>query len=661
VQSELQAGCEGWIGGWTLSSPSDVLSRETASPLGIVLADRPLSLQVDIPGRAATISFPPGQNLFSSICAYGLRIQSSSPEENYLCSCFKLDASTLIIEADNRFLSGFSDEPEANSGPESVMVVTSGHHHLVAIINRQKSPSRMVLMSGAGEREGLLTKARSFIHHSAHARFDQVYAGSRREPTGRTASLSSYDYVISRLRPASPSMPYPWLTDADAEPLWDTGLVYSLFNSLLARDKHAAAGILKNSVELIKPDGSIPVAGGNSSPLFSGTAAYPVLMRMILLYFQRTGDWPFDLAEKAGALSHYLVHAMEQRNDDPDGTFSTALYVTLIHNEVAIWKEIHLVAGQPLDQSIRHINKTYELFNQAQSLDQSPENEWLALIDRRHPSAQRMLTAEKYSRVIFRELVDDDDPAWWTFALIILEELSTINHRIHNQWLNEINSIAVQRWQNSCRTINVERRIHHTSRLLVTAGFHSWLGSLAKSMTLSVIVEYLTWMNRYRTWVIGLAAAAIIAAGGYLITVQMRTTMTFAEYETRLGLVMQDYHSGKFQDALAKLDEMEKKENRKNPLTSFIIGKVHYRQKSYRDAAAYFAQVIERTPDDASAHFNLGLSHFRAGEYETAGQIFRKTASKFEQTNPSLAARARQAEKIAMDIAKTEATANAGK
>jgi len=660
VQSELQSECEGWIGGWTLSSPSEVLSRETASPLGIVLTDQPLSLQVDIPGRTATISFPPGQNLISSIYAHGFRIQSSKPEEEYLCSCFKMDASTLLVEADDRLLGGFSDEPAANSGPESVMVVTSGQHHLVAVINRQKSPSRMVLMSGAGDRDGLLTKARSFIHHSAHARFDQVIAESRREPSGKSAVFTSYDYVISRLRAASPSMPYPWLADADEEPVWDTGLMYALFNSLLARDQQAAAGLLKNSVELIQPDGSIPVAGGNASPVFFGTAAYPVLMRMILLYFQRTGDWPIDLAENADALSQYLVHAMEQRNDDPDGTYSTSLYLTLIHNEVAIWKEIHLVAGQPLDQSIRQIKKTYDLFNQAQSLNQLPENEWLALIDRRHPPAQRMQTAEKYSRVIFRELVDDDDAAWWTFAQIILEELSIINHRIHNQWLNEINSISTQRWHDAVIRVKSERLIHHSSHLLVMAGFHSWLTNLARSMTLSVFIGCLTWMNRKRKWVIGMAAIITMLIGGYLLTVQMRPTMTNAEYETKVGLALQDYQSGLYPEALTKMTEIEKKEDRKNPITNFIIGKIHYRQKAYRDAVAYFALVTEQTPDNAAAHFNLGLSHFRAGEYEAAGRAFQTTVSKFERTNPTLAARARQAGKITLDLAKMKAELAAG-
>jgi tetratricopeptide (TPR) repeat protein len=606
-----------------------------------------LTLQVNIPGRSATLSFPEGESLVAHTCAFGMRIQSEKPEEDYVCSCFKLDASTLIVEADDRLLRGISDEQMESTDTESNLVISSGQHHLVVVINRQNSPSRMVMLAGAGDKEGLLTMARSHLHESAHARIGAALAEFDSGQSEIHTIIDPNDYVRSRFRPASPTMPFPWLADAEDEPIWDLGHLYVLFNALIVRDQRMAASLLLNVVETIQPDGSLPVAGGNASPVFYGSASYPIMMRMILLYFQRTGEWPFDLEPKVDVLTRYLHHAINQLIDRGDGENPGPLYLTLIHNEVAIWREIHLVAGKPLDRSIRDINLAYnEISNRQPKSDNRDDIEWLALIDRRHPATERIRTVAKFTQGIYHELIADDNPAWWTFALIVLEELSTINHQLHTRWLNDMYTISKNKWDEFIATASRTHEVDYPSKMMVIAGFLTWIRVTDISRTPSFIFGFLTWLNRRRNWLALAAAFMILAAGLFVIRVQFRPTMTDPEFRTKIGLIMQEYKAGNYDHALIILNMMEKKGGHKNPYVNFLKGQVLYQNKNFREAADYFELVTRQSQDNANAYFNLGLCYFRAGEYSKSRKTFAFVNREFSRSNPTLGARARIAEEI---------------
>ena len=171
-------------------------------------------------------------------------------------------------------------------------------------------------------------------------------------------------------------------------------------------------------------------------------------------------------------------------------------------------------------------------------------------------------------------------------------------------------------------------------------------------MSHSPLLGFITWMNRRRAWISGLAAVLLVGVGIYLVNVQMRPTMTTAAFETQMGLVMQDYQAGRYELALAKLNVMETKGGRKNPLANFLKGKVLYRQQAYAEAASFFELAARQSADNIPAYFNLGLSYFRSGDVVRSRQVFQQIVAKYSRSYPSMAAQAQQADQIVEDFTK---------
>jgi tetratricopeptide (TPR) repeat protein len=54
------------------------------------------------------------------------------------------------------------------------------------------------------------------------------------------------------------------------------------------------------------------------------------------------------------------------------------------------------------------------------------------------------------------------------------------------------------------------------------------------------------------------------------------------------------------------------------------LGLAHYNLKEYQPSADYFARALRRTPDNLQIKFNLALTHFSAGSFNRAEQLFQE-------------------------------------
>jgi tetratricopeptide (TPR) repeat protein len=90
-----------------------------------------------------------------------------------------------------------------------------------------------------------------------------------------------------------------------------------------------------------------------------------------------------------------------------------------------------------------------------------------------------------------------------------------------------------------------------------------------------------------------------------------------AVYNETLQLMSQ----GKFDEALAKLASGPASDAEHSVVLN-LKGALQVRKKNYSEAAAQFAKVLEKSPNNAVACFNLGEVHFLQKDYAKAKELF---------------------------------------
>jgi tetratricopeptide (TPR) repeat protein len=95
------------------------------------------------------------------------------------------------------------------------------------------------------------------------------------------------------------------------------------------------------------------------------------------------------------------------------------------------------------------------------------------------------------------------------------------------------------------------------------------------------------------------------------------------EESTRAGIeaVLADFDHKKPDDALAKLEVMEKKLP-DDPLVLNLIGSAYTKKKDYLAAETYFRKAVKKSPDFFPALFNIGEVFFLQKKYAEAREHF---------------------------------------
>lgn len=622
-----------WPAGWCLVSVPDTLFNETAIPLLVRCGYQPGSLDVEIPGLTHGASWPVAGNSELRMTPHGFRIIEESDTGDRILSVLKLDASTLLAEGSPESLSPWLEPDEGSDRSGTHQIIAAGRYAMATYLHRFDDLARLAIVSGTADHDALLTRARGLVHQSAHQLLDAVLA--RRTPSVHSASrfpLTPLDKLVSRLRPASPTLPYPWLANEEEEPEWRLIALYPAITALLPTYPDLVAGLIGNLLDTMDEDGRLVVAGGNASPLFHGDTEHPLLVQLVWAFFNQHARWPGEPEHGIHQLERYLNAAAQSST-------ITAAGVSLWPHETAAWSRIISQSGIGTPLPGRSLPASPD----------APEPEAAVYAD-----LLDVHTAETEQRTAADQLLTllepgDDQPLDTThigMAVRCLEAAESWNPELARSLRSGMIPIAASAW---CTSITPRNQRNDGVAL------DAWCALLAQaSRTTPARGAWTRWLNQHRRAVSALGLLMVFAMIAFLLTVQFRTTMPTTVYETQLGLAMQDYQMGRYAEAVEKLREIEARGHARNPINLMALGKTYFRARQYDQAAATFATLAEVTPNLPAGHFNHGLSLFQAGDRDKAVEVFESMSERFAQSHPSLAARAAKAAEISRNYGMRE-------
>jgi tetratricopeptide (TPR) repeat protein len=648
---------KGWFTGWTLSAATGELFRETASPLGVHFSDQPGVINLKIPGLEAQVALPLPEKLSCQLCAEGIRILGESGEHTSVSSCFKLDANTLLIESETKPVFTIKEPAQGQLLEDGACMATTGIFHMVCVSAPSATTSRLVVHTGKGDQRTLAAKARGFLTTaSAHEHLDAALIALHADASLSAKSFSlvfhPMDYLKSRLRAASPHIPYPWIADADEQPIWDLSILYPIIQAMIGRHDDIAEGLIQNFVELVDQDGCPPIAGGAIDKPRHGPAAFPLLVRIYFSFHQETGMWPGDIGRSIESLSRYLVTAIRRTHELPADDDFSELYRTLVHSEVVIWNDLHLLASRPKEAALDRVTSESRSLHHHHGDSRAGQQPWIAILDRREKTSLRQATAGTFLDIVKHRLVNLDDsfnPSIVGLSIIASEELSQIDHREYYRWLQELDAAADTVWSYADESVRETRCLYHDLEFIAITGFMSRVkarhATLLRARDNNMHLAMM-WLSRHRRALVSAIGLFLLLGAGWLLMVQFRPTMPLTVFETQIGLAMQHYKNEDWDSALVKLAEIQRRGHSGNELVGILKANVQFRKHDYQSALDGYQELLRKNPGNINARFNLGLSFFRMKQYDEARQQFSALSAEFNQTHPFMSERSRLAATI---------------
>jgi len=614
---------EGWIPGWCLVSEPETLFNETVIPLLVRCGDKPGSLSLDIPGYQETVRWPATDRTECRLTPHGIRLLEERGDEDEVLSVIRYDASTLLVEGEPSVLDRWMDPDSIREASGAHHLVTVGRYALAWHMHRIEQQARLAIVSGTGDQTMLMARARGLVHQSAHRLLNTLLAQHTERTSGRFV-VEPRDWLVTRLRPASPTLPFPWLANDEEEPEWRLTALYPALTALMTPYPEIAAGLIGNLLETMHPDGQLPVAGGNASPLFHADVTHPLLIQLILAYFTRHGTWPVPLENHITRLERYLHAFANQESLQPEGLLIWPF-------EHAAWTRITSDSGlgAPIyEQSTR----------ERIAANDGGTSAWAPLLNARN---------------------DDDAPT--DAATTCITDTLTGTYGAMDSGKIALITLAMDTWKrwHPRRAFAVYSTVKEAAAtawqaVLQEGGRHpdgvaiaGWCERMAEPIDGSPGKGAVSrWLNHHRRTVSVIAGLLIAGLIGFLLTVQFRTTMPTTVYETQMGLVLQDYQLGRYAAAVEKLTDIERRGHARNPINLMALGKTYFRAKQFDKASATFATLMDVAPNLPVAHFNYGLSLFHAGHIGQAIAVFEAMAEQFARSHPAMASRAAKAAEI---------------
>ena len=638
----------GWQARRTLAAPPDRLYRATVNSLDVCLSDKPSVLELQLGGLSLTLSIPSTYPLVYRVCAHGLRATGEVDQQQVVASCFKPEPGVVLFEADEVLWPVVLENGGQNHPAGQENVWSHGKHHLVMLTVHIATARRMVLLAGTGQPEQLIARARTYTDGSAHQQLDTAF----REFQSDSHVHKSLDFLLSRLRPASPLIPYPWFAGSDGEPVWNAGTVYLLAHAMMEHEPGIAAGLINNLVELMDQEGNQPAFGGHAHEMIMESPAHPLLLRLYAHYHRVMTTWPGELERAMPTLDAYLVRVIEQTTAAKTNHHVDLLNSWLASQEIVCWEQmqLHLVGTRESAKRVRA--QLHSMV--APAAPNQPSNEkptWLRLLDHR-------TTSDKHVEHSIRAYLDGaptesvislDSPNATTSNLLLLmiaEELKTTDHERTDDWTRRM--IERETGQSIATT-----RVDDMEHLMESVALSVWASAqqpLNKSGLKKQPHASMVWLNRKRRWLT--AAAVVLLSIGlvWLIRIQSRPTMPTSVYEASMGVALQHYQSGRMDMAMEKLLEMEDRGAKNHAGLQFVKGKVYFRLKEYDKAIECFEYAARARPGNVAPEFNIGLCLFHKKEYQNAAAMFEALSRRLARTQPTLAMKARRAAEIAAEF-----------
>lgn len=640
---------DGWVPGWTLSTWATELQRETSSPLEIVLSRHRYMLDCSTPGAETLINFTTSGLTKCRLCAHGMRLTDKLNDQDILASCIKLDATTLVIEAGQPLLQELLSSEEFDRNQfEAFLYLGEGQHHLAILIDLKSDPVRLAVIAGTGERETMRIRARAFLTMDVHLELDQLLA-SAATSFGNETTICPLEYLKSRLRPATSRLAYPWFTDGESEPVWNLGTLYLIANGLLNHDESSATGLLNNVLEMVDEEGSIPIAGGHISHPFNGPPSLPLLARLTLRTYQQTRQWPGDIDQIIDRI-HRCLDGYSRAVSAPGGeSLISSESLILFVDDVNCLVEIYRLTGRSLDDRLRALVNKHRLTAWPRVSGMEPELSALIEFFTRITRIKNITdTGKKETADLSKLLADSENvrPTVWLLTMATAENLARVNYRLYSEWITVLHDLALIRWNRMTDKLVSSPELFHEPETMALAGFTAWSRDRKSSAFNQAKMRQqsvLSFMIRRKKWLVGGGVIVALALGVFIISVQMRQTMPESIFETNYGMAVQSYQMDQFEQALNRVEEMEKRGSDRNPMLIFLKGKILFKLNNYPAAIECFSFCHEKTPSNPVYSYNLGLSLAYQGNTEEAQQIFDSLLTVFKNTHPALAARARVA------------------
>lgn len=657
----------GWLSGWTLAAQAAELERETFSSLEVTLSRQPFLLECETPGVDTLINFSPTGRTSCHLCAQGIRIVDEHADQDLIASCMKIDSMSLVIEADKALIKDFltSDEMEHKSD-ESYLFLGTAHNHLAIIVDRKVNPVRLSVVAGTGDRERMLSRARGHLSIEVHQTLDTLLSDAEKSNDGAqpdiAETINPLEYLKSRMRPATPRIPHPWLSDSENEPVWNLGITYPVANGLLCCEANHATSLLRNLLEVMDSEGALPLAGGNISHPFTGPTWFPLLARMTLQTYLATRQWPSEVDQTIDRIHLYLDQIVNAINEPDNLKLLTHAFVVLFNDELNCLSHIYQLAGRSSEERLRKLKTQVLPLPSAKSDEADRPDELLVafmstMTDSMTSSDNRHQTAA--ITALLSDTARDVHPTTWLLTMTAAENYSRINYRYYSEWITGLNAIAVKRWGVLSDHAKSNADILSDPGTMALAGFLIWSSDRKREAFDRIKLRQqalIAFVNRRKKWLLGSAIALILALGIFLISVQMRSTMPNSIFETNFGMAVQLYSTGMYEESLRIIDDMENRGAVNNPMLVFQKGKIHYRMQNYPAAIECFTFCRDIVPDSPAYLYNLGLSLAQNGDRESALLIFDSITTTFKTAHPALASRARVAYTTLSDMEKLQTT-----
>ena len=646
----------GWLVGWTLTATPDELMRETASPLLVTLGLQPGTLEFANPEVRDTL---PLANEHPASCrchAAGLRLQVESENNGVVVSCVMLDANAMMIEAEPVLFeplikhAGFTTE-----GGTSVRFTAGDRHHVIAVYDRHDHPNRMVVLSGVGTSSALLAKARGYLLRDAHAELDAAVITTK---SGRTiAGITPVEYLLSRLRPPTASIPCPWLADEQEEPAWEAELLYLAVCALLPYAPQIAAGLIVNQLELLNEERQLPIRGGIRLPMEYGIHLTPTLAAMCNVYVERTGQWPMDVDRAVAALSRYLDGLLEAWESRTDLAESAPVFGVTVQREMAHFKSLMNRLDTPHRDITRRARERHIRVRQLILRNQETSVWRLALDPARWatlPKASRSETARAISDH-FGHATGDLFPANGSVLAWIAEAFGSLAVNDLAYWREQYRNFLNRLQETAEQQVRLTGGVTHEVESITQWAMLAWVDE-GRLQDMSGAPGYRAglFIRRHQRTLAACLAGIFVAIFLVVAWLQLRPAMPRAVFDAYMGMAIQHYSSGHYQESLAVLAEMEARGATYHPLVMFMQGKNHYRMNAFDEAMELFQKNTRIDPENPAFPYNTALAHVQKKEYDQAIAIFQRVAADFERKDPVIAAKARRASEIVQELQRNQ-------
>lgn len=155
----------------------------------------------------------------------------------------------------------------------------------------------------------------------------------------------------------------------------------------------------------------------------------------------------------------------------------------------------------------------------------------------------------------------------------------------------------------------------------------------------------MTWLESHRFVTLGVPIAAVcILLLSIILTFMFKRRAPRQTLTARAGLADQQYKQGNYKESIAVYEELLSSVGERPDLL-YRLGNAHFRVGDYAEAEKYYLKTIDlqKMPQ---AIFNLALTLYRLNRPEEAQKYYQMAVSEYQENQPKLSERAREALKI---------------